>query len=205
MFCFAKTGNYGIIMIMKIARMHDTEVIADALNKGGVVVLRTDTIYGIVTRADNSENVDRVFALKQRDADKSCIVLIANEAQMWDQVSREAYVAAKKLLDDTYPTSVIVPVGEKTPEWLKHHDEVQDDVAFRIPSTQNWLVDVLKSAGPLIAPSANVQSQPPAANISEAYEYFGDGVDLYVDGGTVEAAEPSHLYRVRDGQAERLR
>ena len=190
---------------MKTAGTHEVQVIADVLNRGGVVVLRTDTIYGIVTRADNSDNVDRVFVLKQRDADKSCIVLIADETQMWDEVSQESYVSAKQLLDDTYPTSVIVPVGEQTPEWLKHHDETQDDVAFRIPLIQNWLIDVLKLTGPIIAPSANIQSQPPAANIEAAYEYFGDGVDLYVDGGTVESAEPSHLYRVRDGQAERLR
>lgn len=190
---------------MKIAGTRDTQIIADVLNRGGVVVLRTDTIYGIVTRADNSDNVDRIFALKQRDADKSCIVLIADETQMWDEVSREAYVSAKALLSDKYPTSVIVPVGDKTPEWLKHHDDAQDDVAFRIPSTQNWLIDVLKLTGPIIAPSANIQSQPPAANIEAAYEYFGDAVDLYVDGGIVESAEPSHLYRVRGGVAERLR
>ena len=194
-----------MIMSMKTAGTDEVQIIVDVLNKGGVVVLRTDTIYGIVTRADNSENVDRVFALKQRDADKSCIVLIADEAQMWDEVSRQAYNSAKELLDDTYPTSVIVPVGAQTPTWLKHHDEVQDDVAFRIPSTQEWLIDVLKLTGPIIAPSANIQSQPPAANIQEAYDYFGDSVDLYVDGGTVNSAEPSHLYRVRDGHAERLR
>lgn len=190
---------------MKTAGTHEVQVIADALNKGGVVVLRTDTIYGIVTKAESRERVDNVFTLKQRDADKSCIVLIADETQMWDEVSREAYVSAKALLDDNYPTSVIVPVGEHTPEWLKHHDETQADVAFRIPSTQDWLIEVLKLTGPIIAPSANVQSQPPAASIEAAYEYFGDGADLYVDGGTVGAAEPSHLYRVRDGQAERLR
>ena len=124
---------------------------------------------------------------------------------MWDSASREAYAAAKAMLDDSYPTSVIVPVEEQTPEWLKHHDEVMDDVAFRIPLTQDWLVNVLKLTGPLVAPSANIQSQPHAANIHEAYKYFGDAVDLYVDGGTVEAAEPSHLYRVRNGRAERLR
>ncbi len=194
-----------MIMSMKTAGTHEVQVIADVLNKGGIVVLRTDTIYGIVTKANTNEKVNRVFALKQRDTDKSYIILIADESQMWDQVSREAYVSAKELLDDVYPTSVIVPVGEKTPAWLKHHDETQDDVAFRIPSTQEWLIDVLKLTGPIVAPSANIQSQLPAANIEAAYEYFGDGVDLYVDGGTVESAEPSHLYRVRDGHAERLR
>ena len=45
----------------------------------------------------------------------------------------------------------------------------------------------LEQTGPLIAPSANLQGQPPAKNIQEAYEYFGDAVDLYVDGGTVES------------------
>lgn len=190
---------------MKQADQTDVAPIADALNQGGIVVLRTDTIYGIVTRADNRKNCDTIFAMKQRDADKSCIILLADGAQMWDDVSREAYQAAKHMLDDSYPTSVIVPIGERTPEWLVHHDQHQDDVAFRIPSTTPWLLHVLERTGPLIAPSANLQSQPPAANIEEAYAYFGDAVDMYVDGGTVDSAEPSHLYRVRDGVAERLR
>ena len=190
---------------MNRANQTDVAAIARALNDGGIVVLRTDTIYGIVTRADNRKNCDTIFAMKQRDADKSCIILLADESQMWNHVSREAYAAAKHVLDDTYPTSVIVPIGGRTPEWLVHHDQHQDDVAFRIPSTVPWLIEVLEQTGPLIAPSANLQSQPPAANVAEAYSYFGDAVDLYVDGGVVEAAEPSHLYRVRDGQAERLR
>lgn len=194
-----------MILSMKKADETDVAIVVDALMRGGIVVLRTDTIYGIVTRADNSDNCDRVFALKQRDADKSCIILVADESQMWDKVSCEAYQTAGRILDDTYPTSVIVPVGPRTPVWLVHHDQHQDDVAFRIPSTTPWLMHVLEQTGPLIAPSANLQSQSPAQHIQQAYEYFGAAVDLYVDGGTVESAEPSHLYRVRDGVAERLR
>lgn len=194
-----------MIISMKTTSTDEVQVIAGALNKGGVVVLRTDTIYGIVTRADNDDNVDRVFALKQRDTDKSCVVLVADETHMWDDVSREAYQAAKQVLDDIYPTSIIVPIGANTPGWLVHYDQHQDDVAVRIPQTTPWLVKVLEQTGPLIAPSANLQGQSPARNIQEAYEYFGDAVDLYVDGGTVGSAEPSHLYRVHDGVAERLR
>ena len=194
-----------MIVVMRKANEENFAAIVDVLKNGGIVVLRTDTIYGIVTSADNRKNSDTIFAMKQRDADKSCIVLISEAAQMWDDVSREAYQAAKHILDDTYPTSVIVPIGEQTPGWLVHHDQHQDDVAFRIPSTTPWLIKVLEQTGPLIAPSANLQAQPPAKNIQEAYEYFGDAVDLYVDGGTVESAEPSHLYRVHNGVAERLR
>lgn len=194
-----------MIIAMRKANEDSFATIVDVLKSGGIVVLRTDTIYGIVTRADHRKNSDTIFAMKQRDADKSCIVLIADEQQMWDDVSRDAYQAAKRVLSDAYPTSVIVPIGERTPGWLVHHDQHQDDIAFRMPVTAPWLVEVLKQTGPLIAPSANLQGQPTATTIDEAYEYFGDAVDLYVDGGTVESAEPSHLYRVQSGVAERLR
>lgn len=194
-----------MIIAMRKANEDSFAAIVDVLKSGGIVVLRTDTIYGIVTCADNRKNSDTIFAMKQRDADKSCIVLIASDEQMWDDVSRDAYQAAKRVLSDAYPTSVIVPIGDRTPSWLVHHDQHQDDIAFRIPVTTPWLVEVLKQTGPLIAPSANLQGQPTATTIDEAYEYFGDAVDLYVDGGTVESAEPSHLYRVHNGIAERLR
>lgn len=187
---------------MKKVSETDHAAIASALKSGGIVVLRTDTIYGIVTRAESRKNCDTIFAMKQRDADKSCIVLIANDAQMWDAVSRDAYQSAKGIVSDAYPTSLIVPIGIQTPPWIHHGKQ---DVAFRIPTTKPWLIKVLEETGPIIAPSANLQSEPPATNIDEAYAYFGNAVDLYVDGGTVTDSEPSHIYRLTSGAPERLR
>lgn len=177
-------------------------IIASTLRAGGVVVLRTDTIYGIVARADDKAACERVFEIKNRNAEKSCIVLIADDRQMWDGVSRAIYTQSKEYISDTYPTSMIVPIGGHTPRWIHYKDQT---VAFRIPNTRPSLIHLLRETGPLIAPSANPEGKEPARSIEEAIEYFGETVDLYVDGGVVETSEPSHLYRFTGSAAERLR
>lgn len=187
---------------MKIISENDYGQIADCLLAGGIVVLRTDTIYGIVASASNEKACDTVFAIKQRDADKACIVLVADEAQVWDEVSATAKRMMRSQVPDTYPSSLIVPIADKTPAWIHHGKQ---DVAFRIPSTKPWLIEMLRRSGPIIAPSANLQGHEPAKNIDEAIAYFGSAVDLYVDGGEVTSSEPSHLYCLNNGQVERLR
>ncbi|RYF29297.1 MAG: hypothetical protein EOO17_02065 [Chloroflexi bacterium] len=65
---------------------------------------------------------------------------------------------------------------------------------------------LLQQTGPLIAPSANPEGDPPAMTIAKAREYFGDTVDFYVDGGIVADDQPSRLYRyIDDTHYERLR
>lgn len=178
--------------------LRDPRIVA-ALQRGGVGVLRTDTLYGLVASADNEAAVERVYVLKRRDDGKSPIVLIADIEQMFDQVNeRERHV-----LDDVWPgkVSVIMP-ARQAPAWLTRGNE---SVAYRLPE-HDELRQLLRQTGPLIAPSANVQSQPPAMTVAEAMEYFGDAVDFYVDGGRVTEASPSHLIRVLgDGHVERLR
>ena len=56
--------------------MYD-EKLAAVVRNGGIAVMRTDTLYGIVARADNEQAVERVFEVKHRDADKALIVLVA--------------------------------------------------------------------------------------------------------------------------------
>jgi L-threonylcarbamoyladenylate synthase len=68
-------------------------------------------------------------------------------------------------------------------------------IAFRIPDEES-LRALLLDVGPLVAPSANPEGQPPASNIQEALDYFGESVDYYVDGGQVINAEPSKIIKI---------
>lgn len=178
--------------------VNDPEIIR-ILSAGGIGVLRTDTLYGIVARADDEEAVRRVYALKGRDDDKSPIVLIESIEQIYDDLSAEhqAFVAR------TWPApiSVIIPSTE-APSWIRRGNE---SVAYRLPA-HTELRDLIQATGPLIAPSANPQGMQPAMNLREATYYFGPAVDFYVDGGTIQNREPSQLMRLEsDGTVTRLR
>jgi len=191
------------VSISGVNRISETDTMSavPTLRSGGVAVLRTDTVYGIVACADDERACERVYAAKGRDGSKPCIVLIANDAQIWDSVSRKAFREAEVHAGDE-PTSVVVPAGSNTPAWIPHDNGT---VAFRIPSKPD-LCRLLLASGPLIAPSANPAGEEPAATIEQAEAYFGDAVDVYVNSGKVEGAKPSHIIKVSDtGEVERIR
>ena len=181
-----------------IADIRSPEV-ASILNANGVVILRTDTLYGILARADSRSAVERVYALKGRDETKSPIVLISDSSQLFDGVSD----TVTKFTEEVWPgkVSVIIP-SEDAPEWIRRDNQ---SVAYRLPDN-SVLQDLISVTGPLIAPSANPEGELPAMTIAQAVEYFDGHVDLYVDGGEVKDAVPSQLLLVRDdGSTERLR
>lgn len=179
-----------------------TDVINDSivtlLQKGGVGVLRTDTLYGIVACADNEAAVERVYTVKGRTPTKPPIILIAST----DQLLHTYDDATLRRLEAFWPgkVSIILPAPD-APAWLVRSG---DSLAYRMPDDEA-LRELLKRTGPLIAPSANPEGLPPAMSIHEAVAYFGEKVDFYVDGGVVEDDSPSRLYRLLDGGMERLR
>lgn len=184
-------------MFTNLAKNHE---LIEVLKRGGIAVIRTDTLYGLVASADIESAVERVYQVKGRDADKSCIVLLDD--------MRSAYGRVDELETDEFrfqsdvPTSFLIH-GHGAPTWLLREN---NNLAYRVPQ-QLELKQFLAQTGPLIAPSANPQGQPPARTIAEAMAYFGDAVDMYVDGGEVPAdTPPSRLLRVHDdGRVERLR
>lgn len=169
------------------------------LLQGGIGVVRTDTLYGLIACAADEAAVNKVYALKDRSAHKSPIVLIHDTSQLFDTVSSQT----EQLLGSVWPgpVSVILP-STQAPTWIRREN---DSVAYRQPNDQS-LSQLLARSGPLIAPSANPEGESPAMNIAEAKAYFGNSVDFYIDGGQVMDGTPSQLIRVnQDGSTDRLR
>lgn len=183
---------------MKVVRSLASDVIETLLG-GGLAVIRTDTLYGVVARASDEEAVQKVYELKGRDQTKSPIVLIASLSQLYDVPSRKDL----NYLSSVWPGKVSVILSSRhAPEWLKRGN---NSVAYRIPADEK-LCELLKKTGPLIAPSANPQGMSPAKTIDEAMSYFDDKVDIYVDGGEVQDDAPSRLVKLHhDGTIETLR
>lgn len=169
------------------------------LQDGGIGVIRTDTIYGLVALATNERAVERTYELKERTPSKSPIVLICDEAQLFDFYGPSTLERLKKIWPAK--TSVILP-SQNAPAWIKRDNA---SVAYRLPADIALRALIVKT-GPLIAPSANPEGLSTACSIEEAKNYFGSRVDFYVDQGTVTDNTPSDLYRLTpDGELERLR
>lgn len=165
---------------------------------GAVGLLLTDTLYGLVAVSNNRDAVERVYRIKQRTPTKSPIILIGDISQLYDSLP-----GVDSTLGGKWPgkNSVIIP-SPSAPEWIRRDNA---GVAYRMPDDAG-LRKLLQQTGPLIAPSANPEGDPPAMTIAKAREYFGDTVDFYVDGGIVADDQPSQLYRyIDDTHYERLR
>lgn len=184
---------------MAINNENETELV-EVLSRGGVAVVPTDTIYGLVARANDEAAVERLYKLRQRDANKPCVVLLSEPTEAYDHSD-----LLKKLINKyaDRPTSFVI-LAPSAPDWLRRSG---DTIAYRVPKI-DWLKRVLTKTGPLIAPSANIQGQPPAMNIATAKLYFGDKVDFYIDGGEVSSdTAPSRIIKLSpdSGNIELLR
>lgn len=174
--------------------------IADVLKRGGIGILATDTIYGLVGHALNEKTVERIYRIRQRRPDKPFIVLIADLSDL-EKFNVKIEKATEEILARAWPgkVSVILSCQDQS---LAHLHRGQD-LAVRLPD-KNDLRELIRAVGPLVAPSANPEGLPPAKNIAEAKKYFGVGVDFYEDSGEL-ISEPSTLIKIVDGKIEVIR
>ena len=155
------------------------------LQNGDIVVMPTDTLYGIVARAEDQNAVERIYKARKRNPKKPCIILVGNifELEKFSIIlsEKQKEEIKKYWLAEARPTSIILDCPNEKFEYLHRGTNT---LAFRLPAPKE-LRDLLMKTGPLIAPSANTEKFPESENIEDAKEYFGDTVDLYVDGGEV--------------------
>jgi L-threonylcarbamoyladenylate synthase len=165
------------------------------LQDNGVVIMPTDTIYGMVGNALNESVVNRIYTLRQRNPDKPCIVLIG-EIEELEKFSIILSEEQKKIVENfSISTSFILDCPEERFAYLHRGTKT---LAFRIPTNED-LRKLLFQTGPLVAPSANPEGLSPAKNIDEAKKYFGDYVDLYLDGGEIIGKASKIIKLHKDG------
>jgi len=166
------------------------------IQQGGIAVLPTDTLYGIVASALSSKSVERVYNVREREYNKPCIILLDAIETLATFLHPKQYEQYEHLLSCLWPgpISIILPVKGVRWEYLHRGKE---SLAFRIPGDKS-LQEILAKTGPIIAPSANKAGEDTAETVQEAKEIFRDAVDVYVDGG-VQKGNPSTLISLLDG------
>lgn len=150
---------------------------ADAIRAGHVLIVPTETVYGVLGNADNPETVERIYEIKGRDKDKPLARLLADDSTIRDLIP----AGAPKRLSQCYwpgPLTLILPVGEKT-------------IGYRVPEPLALRQLILASGCDIVATSANLTGEPPATNAEEAQKALGDKVNLVLDGGPSRLGHPS--------------
>ncbi len=178
-----------------------TELVS-ILKRGGIAVMPTDTVLGVVARARDRAAVARLYSLRRRTPAKPFIILIPNIGSL---ASFGVRVGAKEraFLRRVWPgpVSVILPCRSKRFAYL-HCGAMS--LAFRVPKSAR-LHALLGKTGALVAPSANPEGMPPAKNTPEAYTYFGASVDYYARGRTTSRRPSTLVALERDGRVRVIR
>jgi tRNA threonylcarbamoyl adenosine modification protein (Sua5/YciO/YrdC/YwlC family) len=162
------------------------EEIASALLRGAVVLMPTDTIYGLHALATNDDAVHRIAELKGRDETKPFIVLAPSIAALMP-LGISADPDLLKRLDSIWPAPLTAILPLMRPLAASRGAST---LAVRIPAL-DWLRDLLERTGPLVSTSANRSGEPVVDRPSALAEAFRSRVEV-VDGG-VRTGEASAI------------
>jgi len=163
--------------------------IVKILKSGGVGVLPTDTLYGLVGRAEDKKAVLRIKKLKKRSAGKPFIILISSLKDL-AKLGVKLDEATGQILAKIWPGPVSVAFTKNfSARWPKN----------------KLLTEIIKKTGPLVAPSANPEGLTPASTITEARKYFSDRVNFYLSANKKLTGQPSTLIKLEKGKVKILR
>jgi len=169
------------------------------LKTGGVGVMPTDTVYGLVARAEDPSAVARMYALKDRDHKPGTVIAASVDQLVKLGVSKSHLDKVSKWWPN--PLSVETPLDDN----LSYLHQDTGRQGFRVVADEAVRA-VLEQTGPLVTSSANHPGKPGSVTVDEAVAYFGDRVDFYVDGGDLSGRAPSTIIKIADdGSIEVIR
>lgn len=162
----------------------------DAVRRGEVVVIPTDTVYGVGADAFDPEAVAAVLTAKGRGREMPPPVLVPDTRTV-DGLARAVPEQARRLIDALWPGPLtLVLLAQPSLHW--DLGETAGTVALRMPDDEVAL-DVLRETGPLAVTSANRTGEPAATTVTDAAVQLGPSVSVYVDGGPRESVQPSTI------------
>lgn len=173
-----------------MAQLNDTHEAIAALERGEVIVMPTDTVYGLAARPDVPGAVAGIFAIKQRPREKPLPVLAAHIDALRDVV--EVDERARRLADAFWPGPLTLVLPRATAFTCDLGGSSSRTVGVRVPALDAAL-ELLHRTGPLAVTSANRSGSPPAATMDEARTALGRDVRVFIDGGHVGGAPSTVL------------
>ncbi|MFG3039242.1 L-threonylcarbamoyladenylate synthase [Streptomyces sp. NPDC048330] len=162
------------------SRASGIEAAVASLRQGRLVVLPTDTVYGVGADAFDPKAVARLLAAKGRGRHKPSPVLVGSKDALADLVT-DLTPAAERLIDAYWPGGLTLVLRHR-PSLDWDLGETGGTVAVRMPDHPLALA-LLAAAGPLAVSSANLTEQPSPEDCDTAFGMLGDSVAVYLDGG----------------------
>ncbi|UJL28524.1 threonylcarbamoyl-AMP synthase [Mycolicibacterium vanbaalenii] len=161
-----------------------------ALKGGRLVVMPTDTVYGIGADAFDGEAVAALLAAKGRGRNMPVPVLVGS----WHTIQGLVYSvpnSAKELIRAFWPGALSLVVRQ-APSLQWDLGDANGTVMLRMP-LHPVAIELLREVGPMAVSSANISGRPPAVTAAQAREQLGDLVEVYLDGGPADQQAASTI------------
>ena len=145
---------------------------ADILGNGGLVIIPTETVYGIAANMADAGAIERLYKIKQRPKDKPFSLLIDTKEKI-EEFAQDIPVLAYKLMDKFWPGPLTLILKSKN----------KSTIGMRMPDSEVALKLIALSSIPVVCPSANLSGKPAPVNFQEAIKDFKGLVDFAIDAG----------------------
>ncbi len=175
---------------------------ASAVQRGELVVLPTDTVYGIGADAFDAEAVQSLLDAKGRGREMPPPVLISSATTL-DALATGITDYARRLVDRFWPGPLTI-VCNQQPSLQWDLGETRGTVAVRMPD-HRLALDLLERTGPMAVSSANLTGHPAATDADQAEEMLGDAVAVIIDDGPSPGGAASTIVDVRGHRGRLLR
>jgi L-threonylcarbamoyladenylate synthase len=171
-------------------RSHAITSAAAAVKNGGLVVMPTDTVYGVGADAFSSTAVAALLAAKGRGRDMPVPVLVGSWRTI-DGLALSVSTSMRNLIRAFWPGALSLVVRQ-APSVQWDLGDARGTVMLRMP-LHPVALELLREVGPMAVSSANISGRPPAVDAESARDQLGDLVDVYLDGGPSERQAASTI------------
>ena len=170
------------------------------INKGGIAVFPTDTIYGIGCDPYNDESIKKIYDIKSRETSKPFPILVyskkvAEKFVYFDDLST-------KIVERFWPGPLTIIVNSKDKK-LNDSLNISNKIAIRVPNHKCTL-ELLKECNLLIGTSANISGHPGFTDPNECFDNIQD-YDIFVDGGAITSNGESTIIEVENKNIKIIR
>jgi len=184
-------------------RDEDIDRAVKTLQCGGLIIYPTDTVYGLGVDAENSEALNRLFSIKQRDRSKP-VSLIASDIGMVIKLTAELPEFGKKLMDSFWPGPLTI-VLKNLPGNPGSMGGEQETTGFRIPANELCIRLVRAFGRPITSTSANFSGAADCSAVGQIHKSIQAAADLIIDAGRTENAVPSTVISIVENRPRIIR
>lgn len=189
-----KDGNYTKDKLEEIAKI---------VKSGGIAIIPTDTVYGIVADALNENAVKKIYDLKQRDMSNPMSVLVS-DISMIKKITKNISSQEEEIINNFFPGALTI-IFNKSNIVPNIVTAGLDTIGVRMPNNK-FILELIKTLKvPIVATSCNLASEMPIIEIDEIKRKFKNKVDCIVDEGKAKIGIPSTIIKMEEGKIKVLR